>query len=108
MADLKNKLRKLVLRVESKVDDALSRMKQRLGSTDPLQIITYRSYGTINRLYVKGRVLEDKGIRKSAKEDSLLKNLLSMYQRFESDELAASKLRVKFQGTEHFVNTDEE
>jgi phosphatidate phosphatase APP1 len=57
-------------------------------------------------LYVKGRVLKDKGIRKATGKDTLLNNLLSMYKRFESDEVPHARLKIDFQKRSHFVTTD--
>jgi phosphatidate phosphatase APP1 len=62
----------------------------------------------VNRLYVKGRVLEDKKIKEASEKDSLWSNLVSMYRRFQSDEVADAKLKLIFQGEEHFVTTDRE
>ena len=50
---------------------------------DPLQIITFRSYGTQNHLYVKGRALEDENIDLSKK--GFFNLLWNTYKRFETD-----------------------
>lgn len=105
---LKKRFRHFVAGVESNVDDLMLDLRVRLGKTDPLQIITYRSYGTLNRLYVKGRVVEDKGIRKASAEDSLFQKVMAMYKRFESDEVPGAKLSVELQGKRHEVITDSE
>jgi phosphatidate phosphatase APP1 len=98
----------LVAGVESNIDDLMFDLRVRLGQTGPVQIITYRSYGTLNRLYVKGRVLEDKGIRKATAEDTLFHKVMAMYKRFESDEVPGAKLSVELQGHRHEVSTDNE
>ena len=66
-------------------DDLLRRARTRLGLLHPVQIMTYRSYGTAGRLYVKGRVLTDKGIGEPDPTDSRWHNLLNMYRRFDSN-----------------------
>jgi phosphatidate phosphatase APP1 len=108
VSDLKKIFGKITSRAEQKFDDLSFRFRKRLKLNDTLQIVTYRSYGTLNRLYVKGRVLEDKGIQKSQGADSLWQNLLNMYRRFESDEVPGARLKIAFQNQEHFVTTDEE
>lgn len=50
---------------------------------DPLQIITFRSYGTQNHLYVKGRALEDENIDLSKK--GFFNLVWNTYKRFETD-----------------------
>jgi phosphatidate phosphatase APP1 len=75
----------------------------------PLQLVPYRSYGTPTRLYVKGRLLTDKGIGEPTADDSRWDNLLNMYRRFESNEIPGAQLLVcPADGTEHPIITDEE
>jgi phosphatidate phosphatase APP1 len=104
----KNKLTLLASRVEDHIDDLLFSFRRRLGLNDPLQIVAYRSYGTPNRLYIKGRVLEDKGIRRSEGKGNILDNLVNMYRRFESDEIPGAEVKISFQGKEHSIITDRE
>jgi len=108
MAELKENLLALAKQIENKFDDLIFDVRQRLNLFQPLQIITYRSYGTVNRLYVKGRLIADKGITVSTDKDSILNNILNMYKRFESDEIPNARLRVLFENQEHLVTTDAE
>jgi phosphatidate phosphatase APP1 len=73
-----------------------------------LQIITYRSYGTVSRLYVTGRVVRDKGIRKSNETDTIWNNILSMYKRFETDEVPDALLAIHLDGEPRIVTTNRE
>ncbi|PJJ60335.1 App1 family protein [Hymenobacter chitinivorans] len=92
-----------------KADDLILRARTRLGLLDPLQIVPYRSYGTPTRLYVKGRLLTDKGIGEPNPTDSRWHNLLDMYRRFESNEIAGAQLLVRpADKSEHLVVTDDE
>ncbi len=108
MSRLKKRLTKLAAGIEANFDDLALAFRKRLNSDDPLQIVTYRSYGTVNRLYVKGRVLKNKGLRKSTDKDTVWNNLLSMYKRFESDEVPDARLKINFQDKSISVSTDEE
>lgn len=94
--------------VEEKFDNLFFHLRSRLKLNDPLQIVTYRSYGTVNRLYIKGRVLEDKGIDTATDRDTIFNNLVNMYHRFQSDEIPGATLKVNFQDQEHTVITDGE
>ncbi|MEJ7693336.1 phosphatase domain-containing protein [Daejeonella sp.] len=94
--------------VEDKFDNLFFNLRKRLKLNDPLQIVTYRSYGTANRLYIKGRLLEDKGIDAATDRDTIFHNLINMYHRFQSDEIPGATLKVKFQDQEHTVITDDE
>ncbi|RYZ45399.1 MAG: hypothetical protein EOO14_25775, partial [Chitinophagaceae bacterium] len=94
--------------VEDKWDDLRAGLTRRLGLNDPVQILPYRTYGTPRRVYIKGRVLEDKGITSAGDKDTVLNNLLNMYKRFESDEVPGAALKVTLPGEEHTVTTDKE
>ena len=92
-----------------RADDLLTRTRARLGLLHPLQLVPYRSYGTPTRLYVKGRLLTDKGITEPDANDSRWHNLLNMYRRFDSNEISGAQLSIRpADGTEHAVVTDEE
>ncbi|MBA4057022.1 MAG: hypothetical protein C0490_20070, partial [Marivirga sp.] len=108
MSELKKRFSKVVAGIEFNFDKLALEFRKRLNTDDPIQIVTYRSYGTLNQLYVKGRVLKDKGIGKSTQKDTVLNNLLNMYKRFESDEVPNAKLKVNFLDRLHFAITDNE
>jgi phosphatidate phosphatase APP1 len=86
--------------IEEQWDDISSAFKLKLGLNDPVQIVPFRSYGTANRIYLTGRVLEDKKITSAGDKDGILDNLVNMYKRFESDEVPGSKLNACIQGEE--------
>lgn len=108
MSRFKQRLINLAAGIEGGFDSVAFALRKRLNGDRPLQIITYRSYGTLNRLYVKGRVLKDKELRKPTDKDTRWNNLLAMYKRFESDEIPHARLKVNFQGQENFITTDHE
>ncbi|WP_299757718.1 phosphatase domain-containing protein [uncultured Pontibacter sp.] len=108
MNKIKKSLTKAILRGEEKLDLLTFQLKNRLNLNRPLQIVTYRSYGTPERLYVKGRVLVDKGIRLSEENDTTWENLLNMYRRFESDEIPNARVALCLQGQQHEITTDAE
>ncbi|MEO6734000.1 MAG: phosphatase domain-containing protein [Ferruginibacter sp.] len=94
--------------IEDKWDELRFNFTKKLGLNDPVQIIPYRTYGTATRLYVKGRVLEDKKISAAADKDTILNNLLNMYKRFESDEVPNARLKITVADEQHEVTTDKE
>lgn len=108
MSQIKKRITKLATGIEHSYDELAFALRKRLNAADPLQIVTYRSYGTTNRLYVIGRVLKDKAIRIATDKDTVWNNVVSMYKRFESDEVAHAKLRIDFQGRPHYVTTNNE
>lgn len=108
MMDWKDIFRRSAITVEDKWDELRTALTRRLGLNDPLQIVPFRTYGTARRLYVKGRVLEDKKIASAGDKDTVLNNLLNMYKRFESDEVAGVKLRIRLGNKDHEVVSDSE
>lgn len=93
---------------DEKFDEIKAVIKQRLGTNASMQIVPYRSYGTPNRIYVKGRVLEDKRIKKATDGDSLFINILNMYKRFESDEVPGIEVALAIKSETHTTVTDHE
>jgi len=108
MKNLKQTGAKAILKAEEKIDMLTFKLKRKLNMMQPLQIVPYRSYGTPNRLYVKGRVLVDKGITKSEEQDTLWENLMNMYRRFESDEVPNARVQLVLNGQVHEITTDAE
>jgi phosphatidate phosphatase APP1 len=94
--------------IEDRWDQLRFNLTRKLGLNDPIQIITFRTYGTARRIYIKGRVLEDKKIASAGDKDTILNNLLNMYKRFESDEVPEAKLKAILTDEEHTVITDKE
>ena len=108
MANWKDLFTKSAAALEDKWDELRFRFNKRLGLNDPIQIVPYRTYGTPRRLYIKGRVLEDKRIAKAGDKDTVVNNLLNMYKRFESDEVPGARLKAILADEEHEVTTDKE
>ncbi|MEM7111004.1 MAG: phosphatase domain-containing protein [Chloroflexota bacterium] len=109
MAEWKKSFLKLGHRAETEFDRLKARLEKRLARDKPIQILIYRGFGTVEgAVHVKGRVLRDKPIAPATDNDTVWRNMLSVYRRFESDELADVRLHVRFGELEEEVVTDEE
>jgi len=112
MATWREALVRLTKKGISEVEDEFDRIKYRLAdlfnNQDPIKIIPYRGWGQGHRLYMKGRVLEDEGIRPATTNDDLWDNLVNMYKRFESDEIPHARVLARYGETEIEVQADEE
>lgn len=101
-----------VISLISSVEHAYDSYKRQLGSSfisrRSLLIYPYLGYGSPDFVYLKGRVLVDKGIRPARRRDSAWANLVNMYRRFESDEIPFARLLVRLPGHEQLVQADEE
>jgi phosphatidate phosphatase APP1 len=75
------------------------------GKKDPLQIVAFRTYGTPDHLYVRGRALEDETIDLAKKGP--LQLLANSWRRFETDEIRHTPLRLHLpDGREVGLKTD--
>jgi phosphatidate phosphatase APP1 len=82
--------------VEQRFDRLRFAAKQRLGLLDPFEILPYRGHGTERELFLRGRVLEERGITRSGQHDTPWDNLRNMARRFASDEVPGARVRVAF------------
>ncbi len=101
-----------LLKFLSKADDALDQkkfaFKKRFNLIDPVAIQPYRGFGNQEQVTISGRILEDEGIGESLKTDTKWRNMVSMYKRFNSDEIPLARMKATFQGQEQEIKSDEE
>ncbi len=76
-------------------------------SPDPLLVMPYRGYASSERIFLKGRVLENEGIFEG-KSESELRNLMDTLRRFESDEVAEAKVGIRIGANYFETTTDDE
>lgn len=106
------KFRKTAARSLARIDRYFKKVRQNIKhrtgiGIDPVTIDTYWGYGRADYLFLKGRVLEDEQIE--VKEtDSLWRNLINSYKRFESDEIPNAQVEVSFLGHTFSAVTDSE
>ncbi|MBE9101147.1 App1 family protein [Vacuolonema iberomarrocanum] len=79
-----------------------------LGIQDPIRVMPYFGYGTPHKLHLKGRVLQDEGIKLREEDASLWKNLVNMYRRFETDEVPGVQVQIHVDGQEYCAITNKE
>jgi phosphatidate phosphatase APP1 len=82
--------------------------KRRLGLLDPFEILPYRGHGTPRELFLKGRVLEERGITRSGQYTTAWGNLRNMARRFASDEVPHARVRASFGNLRAETVADEE
>jgi len=73
---------------------------------DPLQIISFLSYGTKSHFYTRGRALEDETIDLERK--SLWGLFVNTFKRFESDEIKHTPIQVKLPNGKIFETKSDE
>ncbi len=108
MADWQRQIAPVVRAVEKRYDDLKYRLYYALGGPGPIKIEPYRGYGTPEKLFLMGRVLEKKGITSPLETDGWWENLTNMVKRLQSREVPHAQLRASFQDVERDVTADEE
>jgi phosphatidate phosphatase APP1 len=108
MSKWKQVLKKLAVNAEKRFDELSDQLTYRLGMLNKLQAVVYHSYAGTREVLVKGRVLEDRGIRPPSDHDSRWQNLLNTYKRLGSNEIPNALLEVRVGPYACQVRSDEE
>ncbi|MFO7537501.1 MAG: phosphatase domain-containing protein [Chloroflexota bacterium] len=88
---------------EDQFDQMKNRLWRRLGRQRPYQIVPYIGYGSRHKLFLRGRVLVDKGVRPAGDADTVWDDLVNMYRRLESDLVRGGRVAVS--GIRYPVNS---
>ena len=108
MSKWKSLLQKVTHNTESKFDELKHKLTARLNLLEKIQVVIYHSYASNHCIFIRGRVLEDKGIKQATDHDSVWDNLLRTYKRLETDEVPNALLEIEFNGVKKQVRSDEE
>ena len=107
MSKWRKRLHRLAWKAETHFDSLSEAMRNRLGLNGDAYVLLYNSYATSNQLFIKGRVLIDKGIKVHEK-DALWANLLNTYKRIHSQEIPHAKVEITFDGQRFELQANEE
>lgn len=107
MSKWKNYLAKAVNKIDTGVDKVHYKLADRF-SKDAIVALPYVSYGTKEKFYIKGRVLEAKSVQPAREDASFWENFKNAYKRFESDEVPQAKVKISFNNTEKQLEADNE
>ena len=105
MARLKKILSEFLLGLE-KDFHTFRRQFNRFRRERPFDIVPYLSYGSPSRVYLKGRVMEDKSLAVVTPDTPRWRNFVNTYKRFVNDKVPNARLEVDFAGLKHEVTTD--
>jgi phosphatidate phosphatase APP1 len=95
-------------RLEERWDELRRAARAELGWQGPLAVLPYRGHGDAGRLWLRGRVLESKGLEKPRAGAGAWDNLIAMLHRFETDEVPHARVRATFGHRRAEVTADEE
>lgn len=71
-----------------------------------LMAVPYLGFGNAGRIWLKGRLLDEADFREQSDLDTGWQNLVALYQRLESDEVADARVQARFAGAIHETRTD--
>jgi len=108
MSDWKAKIENLIEDIDNFSDKFRARLRRIKGFDDSLLIVPFLGYGTADKFHLSGRVLEDKGEIISSQTDGKRRNLVNLYKRFATDEVAGARVRATFQGAKTEAVSDGE
>jgi phosphatidate phosphatase APP1 len=109
--DLKDLLNKTSHTIEEAFDATTGSIKRQIKhftGFDPIRIDPYRGYGNATDIFVKGRVLDDEGIKQPEPDPNVWENLKAMYKRFETDEISDVRVRARLYDMQQETTTDNE
>lgn len=95
-------------RVERLVDQVVWGFRRRFGRLGPLQIVTYRSFGTAEHATLRGRVLEASVLERSLPADTRFRSFRRMLRRFNSREVPELSVRAELGSSDVSGLTDDE
>lgn len=82
-------------------------LKQKAGWLDVPKIVPYKGYGNENEVFIKGMIIEDKGLSKPKDNHRFWKNILATIKRFSSDEIPGVKVEAQLLDKKLIAETDE-
>ena len=82
-------------------------LKQKAGWLDMPRIVPYRGYGSETDVYIRGMVIEDKGLSKPLDRNRFWHNILAAIKRFSSDEIPGVKIKAELLGVASIMETDD-
>lgn len=101
-------LQRAVIDADDHLDAMRMRFRGRFRAQQPRHIAAYRGYGDAAGIELTGRVLAEKPEGGPLEDAGWWDNLLDTYRRFESDEVPAQPLALRFEGVEQAAVTDHE
>jgi phosphatidate phosphatase APP1 len=108
MIEWKEVLTQFAPDADARMAELRGRLYSQLGGIGPVKIIPFRGYGTPERLFLRGRVIEDHTYLAAEKNDRVWENLLEIYTHASSTPVGRACLAARFQGVEQVITADED
>ncbi|ADI14341.1 App1 family protein [Truepera radiovictrix] len=102
-------LKRLLARFFTELEKDFSTFRTQLGrfrAARPFEVVPYLTFGTPTHLFVRGRVIEEKGLQLATPDASRWRNLSDTYKRFVSTKVPDARVLVSYPGGERELVTD--
>ncbi len=90
-----------------KVGDGAGRVFEKFDSDDPVIVLPFRGYAGKEKIFIKGRVLEDENIFRG-KTENQIRTIINNFKRFETDEIPEADVLITCNGQTFECKTDAE
>lgn len=108
MSEWKPVIADLFERMDGFGDQIKMRWREFKGYDEKLRIHAYLGFGTSEKFYLRGRVVEEKSEIISVETDNRRRNLQNFFRRFATDEVPFARVRATFSGVEQETVADGE
>ena len=105
---IKEKLMLAMVQIEDGFAKGKFAAKEKFNLLEPIKILPYYGFGSDHYVFIKGRVLEEEGVKEKEEDGSTLEHLKNTYKRYESDEIPHVKVSAEFAGKRQETQTDDE
>lgn len=103
-----NSVSGLISKVETYFDELKLGYKWKYNTWEHIKVVSYRGYGTRTHVYLKGRVLDDKGAIISDTPQNVWQNFVNTWRRIETDEVPGARVMINVGSRRLEVETDED
>jgi phosphatidate phosphatase APP1 len=100
--------RRILHRTAHEIERRLDRRMAGKRVFERVAISPYRGFGRAGELYVRGRVIVEKGVTRVTGAEPLWRNVLNTYRRFQSDEVAGARIVASYRDSVVESVSDEE
>lgn len=109
---MKSEIKEKLMLALSQIEDGFAKgkfaVKEKFNLLEPIKIQPYYGFGSDHYVFIKGRVLEEEGVKEKKEGGSTFEHLKDTYKRYESDEIPHIKISAEFAGQRQEMKTDDE
>ena len=102
-----NRLNHLAHAIEQQYDRLKWKLRTKLG-IGPVKILPYDGYGTRSKATILGRIVADYTVSPATQTDSVWRNIVNMFRRFNSHEIPFATVQARYQNQRVVTQANDE